>query len=364
MIFTTTPPAFASVNDNLIWVLFDANANDATKLNYKYVVEVWVSGVKVYTERSYPRPTSGFGIVDLGATIRGYINSTFAPTTTVVAQQSGAGDFCTPSIVINVREEYNGTTGAIVLTDTARVFFNHYNDRGEFQTAIAAYANQPLTNRGVNIDLLSTSAYYFIPYFSTTTAAFTVVINGVSTTVTPTAANTMQLINIAVVGLLTNYAAIINGVTYNINVVPAGMYKNYTLHFQNKFGGFESMLFNKVHKRMLDIEKKEFKQLPYRVDGNGVMTMATGIISNEQRTTFAAKFNEKLNVQTDLLSDVDYSWLYQLNISTMVWLEDNGQIYPVVITSSNYAFKEWIVDKLNTLQLDLEFTTSRNTQFR
>ena len=251
-----------------------------------------------------------------------------------------------------------------MLTDTARVFFNHYNDRGEFQTAIAAYANQPLTNRGVNIDLLSTSAYYFIPYFSTTTAAFTVVINGVSTTVTPTAANTMQLINIAVVGLLTNYAAIINGVTYNINVVPAGMYKNYTLHFQNKFGGFESMLFNKVHKRMLDIEKKEFKQLPYRVDGNGVMTMATGIISNEQRTTFAAKFNEKLNVQTDLLSDVDYSWLYQLNISTMVWLEDNGQIYPVVITSSNYAFKEWIVDKLNTLQLDLEFTTSRNTQFR
>ena len=363
MIFTTTPPQYASVNDNLIWVLFDANANDATKLNYKYVVEVWVNGAKVYTERTYPRPTSGFGIVDMGAIIRGYINSNFTPGIGIVAQQSGAGDFCTPSIVINVREEYNGTTGAIVLTDTARVFFNHYNDRGEFQTAIAAYTNQPLTNRGSNIDLLSTSAYYFIPYFSTTTAAFTVVINGVSTTVTPTAANTMQLINIAV-GAIANYTAIIGGVTYYVNVVPAGLYKNYTLHFQNKYGGFESMLFNKVHKRSLDIEKKEFKQLPYRVDSSGVTTFANGIISNEQRTTFAAKFNEKLNIQTDLLADIDYSWLYQLNVSTMVWLEDNGQLHPVSITSSNYAFREWIVDKLTTLQLDIEFTTNRNTQYR
>ena len=98
------PANYSSVNDPLMWVLYDANAVDATKLNYKYVAECWVNGLKVYTGRTYPRPGGGFGLIDFSEIIRGYINPVFAPGAGTVAQQDGAGSFCTPSVVINVRE--------------------------------------------------------------------------------------------------------------------------------------------------------------------------------------------------------------------------------------------------------------------
>lgn len=368
MTFTSVPPAYSSVNDLLVYVMYDANAIDPAKLDYKYVVALYIGGSLVYSGRAYPRPDGAFGVFDLSNVIRSYVNATFAPGTGTLAQESGAGKFCTADVVVTVQEEYNGTTGAVVLTDTARVFFNHYNYRGEDQTSISAYADKPATSRERVIDLLSTSAYYFLPYFATTTTPFDVVINGATNTITPTVANTLQLINIApipnsITGV-ESYTVVVAGFTYTVNVVCKGLYTNYVLHFLNKYGGFESMLFNKVRKRSVDIARKEYNQAPYSIDGGGVLTVRSGIITKEQRTTFAVSMNEKLKVQTDLLSDANYDWLAQLAVSNMVFLEDAGQMYPVSITATNYEYKEAFVDKLTTLQLDLEFTSSRNTQFR
>lgn len=368
MTFTSVPANYSSINDLLVYVMYDANSIDATKLDYKYVIALYIDGILVYSGRSYPRPSGSFGVFDLSNVIRSYVNATYTPGTGILAQESGKAIFRTADVIVTVQEEYNGATGAVVLTDSARVFFNHYNDRGEDQTAIAAFVNSAVTVRERIIELISTSAYYFLPYFATTTAPFNVVINGVTTTITPTQTNTLQLINIApvpnsITGLDT-YTVVLAGLTYTVNVVCKGLYTNYVLHFLNKYGGFESMLFNKVRRRSIDIEKKEYNQSPYSIDNSGVLTVRSGIIMKEQRTTFAVSYNEKLKVQTDLLSDTNYKWLAQLNTSPMVFLEDAGQMYPVVITSTTYEYREYIADKLTTLQLDIEFTQRRNTQSR
>jgi hypothetical protein len=44
MIFTAVPEPYSSVNSDLVWVASDANAQDNTKLNYKYVGELWIDG--------------------------------------------------------------------------------------------------------------------------------------------------------------------------------------------------------------------------------------------------------------------------------------------------------------------------------
>jgi hypothetical protein len=132
----------------------------------------------------------------------------------------------------------------------------------------------------------------------------------------------------------------------------------------NKFGGYETMMFNKVSKRTFDIEKKSFNQLSYRVNGSGVVSVKSGNTMYQQKTDFASRFKERLRLNTDWLSDNEYQWLAQLVTSPQVWIEDSGTLYPVVISGTNYEFKEHIVDGLINLMLDVEFGATYKTQFQ
>ena len=126
MTLTYSPPSYASVNSPVMWIFYDANAIDPTKVNYKYVAELYVAGVKVYTERAYPKPLGSYGVFDFSTVIRNYVAATFNPATGTVAQVSSANEFRTADIVVKVREEYNGTIGAIIFTDTAKYFLPNF----------------------------------------------------------------------------------------------------------------------------------------------------------------------------------------------------------------------------------------------
>ena len=124
------------------------------------------------------------------------------------------------------------------------------------------------------------------------------------------------------------------------------------------------MSFHKVSRESVSIERKEWQQLPYRVTDLGAVTLSENQVMHEQRSVFASRFKEKLKISTDLLSDEDYQWLVQLVVSPLVYLEDENTLYPVVITNTDYEFKEYINDRLTSLMLDIEFGTMLKTQFR
>lgn len=356
MTFETTPLNYQSVNDPIVYVVYDSNAVDVTKLDYKYIAECWVNGTKVFTARSYPRPDNNRGVFDFATVIREYIT----PTLTT---DLGVGEWWV-SVEIKIKEQYNGSVTAVVATSSARVFMNHYNGRINEFTKLDDYVNKPLSNRPTTIVMKSGTAKYYIPYFANSASAFNVTINGSTTAVTPAAANSLININIAN-SLTADYTAVINGITYNVKVICESLYRNYYLHFLNKWGGFETMLFNKVSKRTFEVEKKSYQQQPYRVDASGVVSVISNNIMNEQKTTYASKFKEKLRVSTDFLNDEEYIWLSQLVCSPMIYLEDtDGTLYPVQITNSTYEFKQHLVDRLTNLTLDLDFNTSYKTQFR
>ena len=380
MIFESTPPTYSSVNDPLVYVAYDAHAADPTTYpNYKYVGEVWINGSIVFTGKYFPNPITNRGIIDFSNIVREYVVTQLQPTGAgILAQELGEGSWSL-SVVIKMREEYSGTIGAIILTDSTRTFFNHYNGRINDFTILGNYDDVPTTDRPTTIDMTFANAKYFIPYFSETTTPFNVVITGGTSTrtktITPTAANTLQILNISPLAInvdyagnftasTTSYTVAFGGVTYTINLLCTGMYRNYTAHFMNKFGGYESMLFNKVSKRFFDIERKAYNQLGYRVSGLGVVSVKSGSTMYQQKTEFAGKFKERLRMNSDWLSDLEYQWLAQLVTSPQVLIEDSGTLYPVVITATNYEFKEHIVDGLINLAIDVEFGTSYKTQFQ
>ena len=360
MTFETTPDNFYSVNDPLVYVVYDANAVDVTKTNYKYVANLFVEGVKVFTSRTFPNPDNNRGIFDFGAVVREYLTVSLKPVLAV-------NEFHV-NCYVTIQEEYNGTIGGVVATSTTKTFYNHYNGRIETFTKLNNYTNQLISTRPFTIYLTQSTNKYFIPMMANDT--FDVYIDGNVTSYGGTTYNECYNINIAD-GYTNDYDVNINAAggnyIFNIKVICEGLYDNYILHFLNKFGGFESMLFNKASKRSFNIEKKTYQQKPYRVSGSGIVSVQdeTSYAKMwQQKTTFASKFSEKLRVSTDWLTDDEYKWLYQLVVSPLVYLQDvDGTIYPVQITNTNYDVNTHLQNKLSNLSLDLEFATSYKTQF-
>jgi hypothetical protein len=380
MTFESTPANYSSINDSLIYVVYDAHAADSvTYPNYKYVAEIWINGTQVFTGKYFPNPTTNRGIMDFSTIIREYCIASLSPTGTgILAQELSEGSWRL-SVVIKMREEYSGTVGSVILTDSTRIFYNHYNARKSDFTILSSYTDKPLSNRSTSIDLQFTSSNFFIPYFATTTTPFNVVITGGTSTrtktITPTTTNTIQLLNISPVAINNDYAGNftsstssytvqVGGITYNVNVVCDGLYSNFYVHFLNKFGGFETMLFNKVSKYSYEAERKTYQQLPYRVSSSGVVSVKSGSIMYQQKTEFAGRIKEKLKVSTDWLSDTDYQWLSELVCSPIVYIEDTGTLYPVIISDTNYEFKKHIVDGLVNLSINVEFGSTYKTQFQ
>lgn len=379
MILESTPAAYSSVNDPLVYVAYDAHAtNSITYPNYKYVAEVWVNSVLVFTGRYFPDPTTSRGIIDISSIVREYVNPALSPSSGILAQELSEAQW-RASVVVKLREEYSGTIGAVVLTDSSRVFFNHVNGRINDFTKLGSYVAKPLTVRGTSIDLTYSNSYYFIPYFAETTSSFNVVITGGTSvrtkTITPSAANSLILINISPGAVNTDYAGnfttatesytvAVGGITYNMAVKCTGLYTNYLVHFLNRFGGFETMLCNKVSRKTYDVERKTWQQLPYRVNGSGVVSVKSGNIMNAQKSQFAGRYKEKLKIQTDWVSDTDYQWLSDAITSPIMYVEDAGTLYPVTLTATNYEFKEHIVDNLVNVSIDVEFGSTIKTQWQ
>jgi len=355
MTLTSYPPDFSSINDDLVYVAYDANSIDPTKLNYKYVGEVWIGGVQVFNTRTFPSPVGSFGIFNVSTVVREYVTPLLKP-------EMVNGEWAI-DVVLKLREEYNGTVGSVVLTDSERIFFNHYNGRISGFTNLAPYADNVASNRRGEIDMFSATDKYYIPYFATTTTPFDVIIDGVTTTITPTEANTMQNVNIAI-SSSTSYDVVFPDVTFRVNIICDPLTDKYIIHFLNKLGGFDSFSFSKTSKKKFSIERKSYQKSAFRVDSSGVVTVKSGDIMHEQKTTFGVRFTEKLLLNTDLLSDEDYVWLSELMFSPMIYLQSGDTLYPVTISQSDYEEKIYIADGLTSISMEVEFGRGYQTQFR
>jgi len=381
MTFEFTPVQYSSVNDPLVYVVYDAHAaNPTTYPNYKYVAELEINGTQVFKGKYFPHPTSNRGIIDLGAVVREYCVQSFNASVggAMLADEIGEGEWRV-SCVVKIREEYGTTTSAVLLTDSSRVYFNYYNGRYPGYESLSPFTDDVISDRPANINLTFTTGNYFIPYFAEVATAFNVVVTGGTTTltktITPTAANTMQLINISPAAIndelagtittsTTQYSVAIGSKTYVVNILCSGLYKNYNVHFLNKWGGYETMMFNKVSRKTYDVERKTFKQLPYRVSATGSVSVLNNYTMYKQTTQFGGRFREKLRLNTDWLTDAEYQWLAQLATSAEVYLEDEGELFPVIMTANNYEFKEHIVDGLINMMIEVDFGATYKTQFQ
>lgn len=382
---TATPPAYSSIQDDLIYtVAYPEHAGDSvTYPNYKFIGDVYVGGVLVARIKKVQDPATGIGIFNIGQIVRNYVATVFNPTDgLLVCQTLGNGQF-NLSIQMKFGEEYGFNSFLNLVTDSARIFFNNYNGRLVGNTSsLIPYVNKVASNRPTVGQVFVTSAYAFVPYFPSSTSAVTVIVTptgggaGFTTTVVPANAFDLQILNVSPGALnavhagtitagTTSYTVRIGGQTYTFKVICEPMFQPYTLHFLNQYGGFDTKIFSKLSRRTVAITKADFGKLPYTVDSSGNVNFrnANGVY-NETRSTYSSQYIEQLALNSDLLTDAEYSWLADLILSPMIYMEDGGYFFPCVITDNSYEPKKAINDDLTNLVINIEFGNQLNAQYR
>lgn len=378
------PADYSSVHGDLIYTVYDAHSADSdTYPNYKYIADVYVDGSLIARIRKVQNPTTGIGIFNIGQVVRNYLATSFDPSPSIlVSQQLGSGAFYIP-VIVKFGEEYSYASYYDITVDSERKFFNNYNARLVGSTSsLTAKADKLATNNSLTGRVLHSSSFYFVPYFPTSTSLVSVSVtpsgggSAFSTSFTPSSAYNLQVINIspgalnalhagAITSSVKYYTVQIGSETYTIYIDCEAMYDTYMVHFLNQYGGFESKLFTKVSRKKYKVDRKDFGKLNYTVDSSGVVSYKNSNgVYNESRSVYSAQFEEKLTLNSDLLTDAEYTWLADLIFSPMVYIQEGAYFFPAVLSESDYEPKKAINDDLTNLAITVEYGQALNAQYR
>lgn len=396
------PGAYQSVHGDMLFVVCDiVKASDpVTYPDYRYVCDIYIGSEMVARLKAYPRPDNKMGVFNVASIVRAYLAATFNPTGSQLrAQELGSAEFFIAA-TMKFGEEYNFTLYTNITVDSERLYFNHYNGRLlgiTTQFLNLNYLNAPVTVRPLTTPVREDATSNFIPFFPTITDSITIevksytkagaLIGTYSTGIAPSAINTLQLYNVSpsvinglspdlINPLIAGYytvqfltAAKTGEPLYRFNLVCEEKHEVHTLHFLNRFGGFESRDFTKVSRKVIDIEKSEFGKLGYVMDSSGVVSYKNANnVYEETRSVYSSQYKEKLTLNTDILTDEEYSWLGDLILSPMIFIEmvdfDVTYFIPAAITENNYEFKKRVNDNMTNLTISVEFGEQFNAQFR
>lgn len=379
-----TPDTYSSVHDCLVYTVLESTmvADPDTYPNFKYIADVYVNGALVARIRKIPDPTYGFGVFDVSQIVRNYVSATFEPVpNALVCWKMAQGKFYV-DVQLKFGYEYDFTSYYDVTVDDSRVFYNNYNARKNgYNSDIATVVND-IASRRPNINkIIHGTPYLLIPYFPTNTTEVPVIITPSSgsvlnTSFTPAASNELHVLNLSpsainnispgkIPASLRYYTVEVGGQAYRFNLTCEAQYQVYMLHFLNRYGGFESRMFNKVSRTKFKIDRETYGRLPYEITNTGaVMDKDSFGVYLPSRSVYSSQQEESMTLNTDFLTDAEYKWLSDLIFSTMVFLEDAGYFYPVVITNSNYEPKKSINDDLTNLSIDIDFGQQLNAQYR
>jgi hypothetical protein len=390
------PGTYYSAHGDLIFTLLEDTKPFASSTypDYKYVCDIYIGSVMVARLKAFPRPGDKIGVFDIGSIVRNYLFGTFAPAANnLLAQKIGENNFYV-NVICRFGEEYGNVTYTNMIIDTQRTYFNHYNGRLLGQTTILSdYLDKVLSTRPYATPVYRDVKFCFIPFLPTDDTTINLIIKSysgntlVATTTqpfTPTAdsANELQIFNVSPAAInaaspgfissyITHYTVEFNTTNitddsiYRFNIVCEPRFDVHTVHFLNRFGGYESKDFTKVSRRKIDIEKKDFGSLPYAILSDGTPQYYNSANAyQESRAVYASSWKEKLVINSDLLTDAEYTWLEDLVLSPIVFIQIGDYTYPIVITDNNYEAKKNVNDDLTNLTLNIEFGDRFNAQYR
>lgn len=366
----STPNSYSSAHEPLWFVV--ESTNKAVS-GFQYVFDVYKDGELITRQRNSPYGADKYGVINLSSIVRSYLDTPalvdFDPFDFEGQNLMGAEVWFTN---YDVRfGEICGTTTTVNSasgTYTARNYYNRlpYEDAVNYSSGMVILSNRPAT----------TYKYDQQPVVLTVqTQAGTNyrrrhLINGATANSFDFSGTTSLIYFGSDVNEdhdIQIYNADTSGVIDSRSFkYRCSKYQPRTLLFLNALGGWDSFTFiNGVISQ--DNDKKKFEQNNYKLSGFTMSDKASRVY-HEGVKTYANQVKSKMKLTSDALTTEEYRWLAELINSPIVYLLDwdstRENFWPVQIMQSNYEMKNSLQNKTEVLEIDIEFSNRKNTQYR
>lgn len=402
------PQLYTPVYNPMRFVLSSTNTAQA---NFKYVADVYVSGVVGRVERLLysADPTYGTAAVDVSRVIEYYINYRSETSTDFDSTVFGFKQ-CENSLKgyeVKFGEQYGPSSGVVTYPNLAvtglKYAWNGVLSPNTFRTfnyslytvngGAAILSSQPdnlyfheSSNRAWQYMINDTSgSCYFAkvvtydsnnvvlgtyrienPYQASSAIADKLVRVGVgyhdlnNTTlysgVQPVMTSSVNKYTV----VMTNFAGTetTNPYTYTLECTwhstsPTG------LHFLNPLGGFDTFNFRMQRTKHSDVKRSTMNK------NLGNLTATTWSYNSYDRgvTVFNTEIGDRWKLESDWIGDAQSLWLQQLIESPEVFYYDGSVMQPVTIKNTTYEVKTIKnMEKLFNLSVEIEFSNKRWTQ--
>jgi len=121
----------------------------------------------------------------------------------------------------------------------------------------------------------------------------------------------------------------------------------YKITFINKYGTLQDIWFFKRTNETLTTKTEKFKK--------NIISSASYSISNHQDKTLTKNGKEKLTLNTGYYPEAYNEVFKEMQLSEDCWIEINSKTLPIQVTSSSFAYKTQLNDKIINYTIEIEF---------
>lgn len=385
------PPTLAPAYNDANYVFTSTNVGQP---NFKFVVDLYVGGVKVDRMFVPPHPTHLSGLANVAPLLESRISKDIAFADNRILNNSNS--YLT--YTLKAGEAY-GSSGTTIYPDlaqaTGKYIWNGIYDFEDYigysSGTIVANGSSPvnfLTNAPSSgtiemddnawlywCDLNLQSSYAYIVTRASdlstlntfkidnkfTTTEFLRIVSG------PANLNTIPNAQFTL-----GAQPILTGVehSYSIQIFDAtnreitkryfytlasncSKYEKRRLIFFNKLGGYDTFTFNKLSKEKADIDRSNYKK------NLGSYASANSFVyskNDRANSQFHTKIKDKISLESDWITEEQATWLEELLTSPDVYLDDGTALIPINITNGSYEKKKTVNTKM--FNLSIEYTLS------
>jgi hypothetical protein len=344
----------------------------------KFVFDVYKGEEQLVRVKVFPDPTNGKGYFDASPIVKNEITfGWFVPNATGVelATPSESGEIAL-TYQIRVGEDVSAVTTTNLASGNVKAFNYTPTLFKRRQSTYAQYANKWLTNRPLNATLTLTEKLMIAArsggemlietYNYSNTLVFSDEMGVLGNKITqydlsPASINESYGSNI--ITSATKYYNVYfdfnNTQKFRVNLDCSPIYTPINLHFMNALGMFDTARFKLASKLTMDLERKSFEKPDYRFGSSAVTYYDNNNVYHETKINYGSKAMWSYNLTMDYPTDAEYQWLAELILSPLIYMELDGNYYPVTIKDTNYEYSTYNTNKLRVLNVNIDVNQKR-----
>ena len=384
---------FPAYND-AVYILTSTNVGQT---NFKFVVDIYVGGVKVDRMLIPPHPTELSGKANISPLLESRVSTDISLADNRILPNTNSY----VEYTLKIGEAY-GTSGTVIYPGLATVsgkyLWNAVLDYPDFCNYSSGdyigdfLTENPYVKTGMELMVDDNAWLYWNNYNLDTSYVKVMTYNSVGTLIgtfkidnkyttsrflrIPTGCyNILDIpdaqFTLGVQPILTGAESYYTVQTFNgsnvsisklaryIIVDNCSRYEKRRLQFLNELGGYDTFNFTLVSKETMDIERSIFKK---DLGSYGSSFSFVNSPNDRAYSQYHTRIKDKVSIQSDWVTEDQLAWLEQLVTSPDVRLDDGSYLIPINITNTSFEKKKVVNEKLFNLQLEYTLSYDRYRQ--